>query len=116
MCYAPIEGTPMAARNSEALDVFLKVAGDSRVSWSAVGLAGRGITADAESVVWVLSQGKSSLRGEKLSDLLLEQSHMVEELVEAWRSFEMETLSNADFEVRLDRVVRGLEEWVSRVA
>jgi hypothetical protein len=48
----------MAARNPEALDVFLKVAADSRVSWRAVELAGRGISADAAIVIWVLSEAK----------------------------------------------------------
>ena len=67
----------MVARNSEALDVFLKVAANSRVSWRAVELAGRGISADAAGVVWMISKGKRSLSGEELSDLLMKQGDLV---------------------------------------
>ncbi|MEV7360148.1 hypothetical protein [Kitasatospora sp. NPDC091276] len=106
----------MAARNSEALDVFLRVAADSRVSWHTVELAGRGISADAASVTWVISEGKRSLGGEELSDLLIEQSDLVDTLVEAWQSFESGEISGADFEVYLERVVIGLEGWISRAS
>ncbi|MEU5090225.1 hypothetical protein [Streptomyces sp. NPDC021356] len=104
----------MAARNSEALDVFLKVAADPRVSWRAVELAGRGISADAASVVWVISTGKHSLSGEELSDLLMKQSDLIDVLSEVWRSFDSGELSSADFENQLKAVVLGLEEWIRR--
>ncbi|WP_159392481.1 hypothetical protein [Streptomyces niveus] len=102
----------MAARNSEVLDVFLKVAADSRVSWRAVELAGRGISADAAGVVWVTSKGKHSLGGEDLSDLLMKQGELVDSLSEVWRSFDSGELSGADFEDQLETVVLGLEEWI----
>ncbi|MEV8069767.1 hypothetical protein AB0P32_27260 [Streptomyces sp. NPDC085995] len=106
----------MAARNSEALDVFLRVAADSRVSWRTVELAGRGISADAASVMWVISEGKSSLSGEELSDLLIEQSDLVDALAESWKSFESGEISDADFEAQLERFVIGLEGWISRAS
>ncbi|WP_181509189.1 MULTISPECIES: hypothetical protein [unclassified Streptomyces] len=106
----------MAARNSEALDVFVKVAADSRVSWRAVELAGRGISADAAGVVWVISKGKYSLSGEELSDLLVKQGDLVDSLSEAWRSFDGGELSGADFEDQLAAVVRALEEWIPRAS
>lgn len=106
----------MATRNSEALDVFLKVAADSRVSWRAVELAGRGISTDAAGVVWVISKGKHSLSGEELSDLLMKQGDLVDSLSEIWRSFDRGELSNADFEDQLEAVVLGLEEWIPRAS
>ncbi|GGW13139.1 hypothetical protein ABZ771_23040 [Streptomyces globisporus] len=106
----------MAARNSEALDVFLRVAADSRVSWRTVEIAGRGISADAASATWVISEGKDSLSGEELSDLLIEQSDLVDKLTESWRSFEIEEISGAEFEMHLERIVVGLEGWISRAS
>lgn len=106
----------MAARNSEALDVFLRVAADSRISWRAVELAGRGISADAASVTWVISEGKRSLSGEELSDLLIEQSVLVDALVESWRSFENGEISGAEFETHLEGVVTGFEGWISEAS
>ncbi|MEU2251285.1 hypothetical protein [Streptomyces sp. NPDC019224] len=104
----------MAARNSEALDVLLKVAADPRVSWRTVELAGRGISADAAGVVWVLSEGKHSMSGEELSDLLMGQGDLIDYLTETWRSFESGHISSKDLEVQLERVVLGLEEWIPR--
>ncbi|WP_157862312.1 hypothetical protein [Wenjunlia vitaminophila] len=102
----------MTARNSEALDVFLKVAADPRVSWRTIELAGRGISADAAGVVWVISKGKHLLSGEELSDLLMGQSDLVDSLTEVWRSFDSGRLSVADFEAQLEAVVLGLEDWI----
>jgi len=106
----------MVARNSEALDVFLKVAANSRVSWRAVELAGRGISADAAGVVWMISKGKRSLSGEELSDLLMKQGDLVDSLSEVWRSFDSGELSSADFEDQLEAVVLRLEEWIQRAS
>lgn len=104
----------MAARNSEALEVFLRVAADSRVSWRTVEFAGRGISADAVSVMWVASEGKRSLSGEELSDLLVRQSGLVDELVESWRAFESEEISSEDLEGRVKSVVLKLEGSIAR--
>ncbi|MEV5605969.1 hypothetical protein AB0L33_31490 [Streptomyces sp. NPDC052299] len=106
----------MATRNSEALDIFLKVAADSRVSWRAVELAGRGISTDAASVVWMISKGKHSLSGEELSDLLMRQGDLIDSLSGVWRSFDGGELSSADFDDRLEAVVLGLEEWIARAS
>ncbi|WBO64309.1 hypothetical protein [Streptomyces camelliae] len=106
----------MAVRNSEALEVFLQVAADSRVSWRAVELAGRGIAADAAGVIWVMSAGKLSLDGEKLTDLLIEQGDLVDALADSWRSFDGGDISGTDFEMRLEGFVLGLEGWISRAA
>lgn len=106
----------MATRNSEALDVFLRVAADSRVSWRTVELAGRGISADAASVMWVISEGKRSLSGEEFSDLLIDQGDLVDALAESWQLFESGEISGADFEARLERVVIGLEGWIARAS
>ncbi|MFI9363124.1 hypothetical protein ACIG5E_19025 [Kitasatospora sp. NPDC053057] len=104
----------MAARNSEALDVLLRVAADPRVSWRTVELAGRGISADAASAGWVMSEGKHALSGEDMSDLLIEQGDLVDALAESWQSFETGTISGADFETALERVVLGFEDWMAR--
>jgi hypothetical protein len=104
----------MAARNSEALEVFLRVAADLRVSWRTVELAGRGISADAAGVTWVISRGKGTLSGEDLSDLLIEQGDLVDELVESWSSFEGGKISPEDLEMRVESAVLKLEGWVSR--
>ncbi|MCX4550501.1 MULTISPECIES: hypothetical protein [unclassified Streptomyces] len=106
----------MAARNSEALDVFLKVAADSRVSWRTVEFAGRGISADAASVVWMLSRGKHSRSGEELADLLMGQIDLIDSLIELWRSFDSGELSEANFEDQLETIVLGLEEWISQAS
>ncbi|GHB02934.1 hypothetical protein GCM10010330_66400 [Streptomyces tendae] len=106
----------MVARNSEGLDVFLKVAADSRLSWRAVQLAGRGISADAAGVVWAISRGKHSLSGEELSDLLMEQGDLVDSLSEGWRSFDTGELASADFEDQLEAIVAGLEAWILRAS
>ncbi|WP_330240280.1 hypothetical protein [Streptomyces sp. NBC_00525] len=102
----------MAARNSEALEVFLKVAADSRVSWRAVELAGRGISADAAGVVWVISKGKDLLSGEDFYVLLMRKSDLIDSLSESWRSFDSGELSSADFEDQLEAVVLELEGWI----
>jgi hypothetical protein len=104
----------MAVKNSEALEVFLKVAADSRVSWQVVELAGRGISADAAGVLWVLSVGKSETEGEELADLLMEQGELVDTLGEAWRGFDSGSIPEEDFELRLRSVVTNFEEWVAR--
>jgi hypothetical protein len=104
------------ARSSEALGIFLRVAADERLSWHAVELAGKGISADAASTLWVLSDGKSSRGGEELSELLIEQGELVDVLTEAWQSFDSGDLSVADFEVQLQVVVTGFEEWLFRVS
>jgi hypothetical protein len=106
----------MATRNSEALDVFLKVAADSRVSWRTVELAGRGISADAASAIWVASVGKGSLSGDELADLLTEMGDLADQLVETWRSFEVGELFAEDFEGRLELVVVGLEKLICRTS
>lgn len=106
----------MTARNSEALDVFLRVAADPRVSWRTIELAGRGISADAAGVVWVISKGKHLLGGEELSDLLMGQSDLVDSLTEVWRSFDSGRLSGADFEAQLEVVVLGLEDWIPQAS
>ena len=104
----------MAVRNSEALEVLLQVAADSRVSWRAVELAGRGIAADAAGVIWVMSVGKRSLGGEELADLLIEQGDLVDVLADSWRSFDGGEITGADFEMRLEGFVLGFEGWISR--
>lgn len=106
----------MAARNSEALEVLLQVAADPKVSWRAVELAGRGISADAGGTLWMMSEGKRATSGEALADLLMEQADMVEALTDAWRSFDDGNLSREEFEGRLESAVHGLEEWLARVS
>lgn len=106
----------MATRNSEALEVFLRIAADPRVSWRAVELAGRGISADAAGVTWVISEGKRSLSGEGLADLLVEQSEQVDELVECWRAFEEGAISPEDLEGYVESVVLKLEGWFVRAS
>jgi hypothetical protein len=106
----------MAVRNSEALDIFLKVAADSRVSWRTVEFAGRGISADAAGVVWVISEGKGVLSGEGLSDFLIEQADLVDSLIEMWRYFDSGELSSADFEMRIERVIIRFEKWMPRIS
>ncbi|MDV9192931.1 hypothetical protein R6L23_32785 [Streptomyces sp. SR27] len=101
----------MAARNSEALDVLLRIAGDNRVSWQAVKTAGRGISADASATLWMLDEGKASTPGLELVDLLLRQGELVDELVELWSTFDGGGVTPADFEARLDGVVAALERW-----
>ncbi|MFH8881171.1 hypothetical protein [Streptomyces californicus] len=106
----------MTARNSEALDMLLKVAADPRVSWRTVELAGRGISADAAGVVWVLAEGKHSMGGEELFVLLMGKGDLMDSLTEAWRSFESGDISSKALEVRLERVVLGLEDWIPRAS
>jgi hypothetical protein len=101
---------------SEALHVFLRVAADPRFSWRALELADRGISADAASVTWAISEAKRSLSGEELSGLLTEQSDLVDSLTESWQSFERGEISGAEFEMHLERVVIGLEGWISRAS
>jgi hypothetical protein len=61
-------------------------------------------------------RSKSSLSGEELSDLLIERGDLVDTLVETWHSFEAGEFSSVDFEVRLEMVVIGLEEFISRAS
>ncbi|MCX4631683.1 hypothetical protein [Streptomyces sp. NBC_01443] len=104
----------MNARNSEALDVLLRVAADSRVSWRAVQLAGGGISAEAAGVMWMLSDGKKALGAEELSGLLMDQIDLVDELTGIWRAFDSGETSLADFEARLEVVISGFEAWLDR--
>jgi hypothetical protein len=101
----------MAARNSEALDVLLRIAGDSRVTWRAVEIAGRGISADAAATLWMLADGKASTPGLELADMLMRQGELVDELVELWELFGREGTTSADFEARLEKIVEALERW-----
>lgn len=106
----------MVARNSEMLDVLLQVAADPTVSWRAVELAGRGISADAAGTLWTLSEKKRTTSAEELADLLMEQADIVDALTAAWRSFGDGELSKEQFESRLEDAVHGLEEWLARVS
>ncbi|MFI8827779.1 hypothetical protein [Streptomyces sp. NPDC053431] len=101
----------MTARNSEALDALLKIAGDSRVTWRAVEIAGRGISADAAATLWMLADGKASTPGLELADMLIRQSELVDDLLGLWESFERDATNSADFEARLDEIVTALERW-----
>ncbi|MEW1697402.1 hypothetical protein [Streptomyces sp. NPDC091278] len=101
----------MTARNSEALDVLLRIAGDGRVSWQAVKAAGRGISADAAGTLWMLAEGKASTPGPELVELLMRQGDLIDELVELWRGFDGGDIGSADFDVRLEDVVAALERW-----
>jgi hypothetical protein len=104
----------MAIRNSEALDVLIRVAADSRVSWRAVELAGRGISADAAGTIWVMDSGKKSLSGDAFADLLMAQVELVDELADTWRLFDEQDISLKEFEERLESIVVRFEEWGPR--
>ncbi|MGW7171187.1 hypothetical protein ACWGH3_39245 [Streptomyces sp. NPDC054884] len=105
------ERQDMAARNSEALDVLLRIAGDDRVTWRAVKIAGRGISADAAATLWMLADGKESTPGLELADKLMRQGELVDELVELWELFGRGETASADFEAGLEEIVRALERW-----
>ncbi|MFG3494570.1 hypothetical protein [Streptomyces sp. NPDC047928] len=101
----------MTARNSEALDVLLQIAGDSRVTWRAVEIAGRGISADAAATLWMLAGGKASTPGLELAELLIRQGELVDELVELWEFYGRGDMASADFEARLEEIVTALQRW-----
>lgn len=101
----------MLIRNSEALTILMAIAADPRVSWNVVEIAGRGISADARSTSWVVSNGKKSLDGLVFADLLMEKGELVEDLVDAWRLFDCGETGRDEFETRLRSLVEALESW-----
>ncbi|SDG99286.1 hypothetical protein SAMN05216553_114115 [Lentzea fradiae] len=96
---------------SDALEVFLKVAGDTRVSWRAIGLAGRGISAVAAGAAWMIDEGKRSLSGDELADLMIAQIDVIDAVVEAWRAFDEDEISSGELEERLEDAVPKMEVW-----
>lgn len=103
----------MAIRNSVSLGVFLVVAASPRVPLTVVALAGRGITAEAAAVRWVLEVGKPHLDGFALADKLISHGELEDRLVELWQAFEHGEVDAAAFEVGLAEIVEAVETWPS---
>lgn len=103
----------MAVRNSVSLGVFLAVAASSRVPFTVVELAGRGITADAAATRWVLEVGKPHLDGFTLADKLISRGELEDQLVELWQAYGHGRVDTAAFEARLAEIVEAIEGWSS---
>ncbi|GII31474.1 Imm32 family immunity protein [Planotetraspora mira] len=113
---SPHGGMPahgMAVRNSVSLGVFLAVAAHPRVRFTAVELAGRGITADAAGNRWAREVAKPSLDGLSLADKLIERGELEDRLVDLWRTIENVEADPATFETQLAEIVTALEKWPS---
>ncbi|MFI5607041.1 hypothetical protein [Amycolatopsis sp. NPDC051903] len=102
----------MQVKNSEVLDIWLRIAADERVSRRGDALAGRGITVDALATMWALEVGKPSLPGLALADLLIEFGNLIDRLAELWRSSDDDSVPRLMFEDRLEDLVVAMESWL----
>ncbi|WP_432855027.1 hypothetical protein ACQPXB_21420 [Amycolatopsis sp. CA-161197] len=90
------------------------MAADSRVSWRAVGMVGRAISAEAAFTQWTVETGKPSLNGEELADTLIGFGEVVDELVKLWSSLQCGDVSREKFESDLQLLVSRMEQFTSK--
>jgi hypothetical protein len=96
-------------QRSGAFGALLKVAEDEHTSWRAVQLAGQGIALYAFANRMMASD-KATSSGEELASRLIAEEEMLEDLEEAWRSYEDGGLSSENLVPRLEAFVNGFRE------
>ncbi|MER7759225.1 hypothetical protein [Streptomyces sp. NPDC097619] len=101
----------MSEEGSPYLAALVRMAGDVRLDWDAVALAGRGIVAYARAQIWVLNIGKLDGGSFDVAEILEGFALAVEELPEIWHQFDSGMMSEGDLLMRLSRIISYLETW-----
>ncbi|MFF3288104.1 hypothetical protein [Streptomyces sp. NPDC003023] len=90
---------------------LVEIAGCDRLEWPVTALAGRAITAYANSQVWMIETGKNATGPFRLADLAEDFEEAVESVMSLWWDYRNEVVDAAFFSVEFERAVIKMERW-----